>query len=585
MRNLDAGAYNGCAIRSNGLVACWGWDKYAQDEFDTSTYRDVATGLNHSCAIRADASLICRGYGADGQTLPPAGEFRDVDVGERHACAISDQGRVLCWGLGSEGQTIPPDGSTKYRALAVGAFHSCAISDVGRLACWGRNNHGQAVPPRDGRYVSLTAGFAHSCAIRDDGQPVCWGEPASGIHLATEGTSIGTKAADTTPPTITPVITGTLGENGWYVSEVRLRWLIEDPESPARIYSGCRDVVLTQDSKPEDHVCMAVSEGSQLGFPPTTVRVVLKRDTVPPRAIIETPAPNEAGWYNSTVGVRYTCYDETSGVPNNCNVWANAYEEGPTQLGHQVKDEAGHLSEYVQRTVWIDKTPPTISAILPTSPMILNASFDTQLSGTDERSGVDWARSGCTPIATQIPSQETTCRIYDRAGNLAAKTGGYAVLYDFEGFMAPLAKGEVLHEIEATRYVPIIWKVRDGKGALITDKVFGWIEYGSTPCPAWPVLPLNWRGVTSNQGESILPDGSHRLDFRFYADEANKCFQVHYYLRDQTRHTVTFKVRPRQMTTGGPLRPIQSPTPVQRPIQGRPVPGALRPGKSRSQVK
>ncbi|MFD0724677.1 RCC1 domain-containing protein [Lysobacter brunescens] len=585
MRSLDAGAYNGCAIRSNGLVACWGWDKYGQDDFASGTYRDVATGMNHSCAIRADASLVCRGYGAEGQTSPPAGGFRDVDVGERHACALSDQGRIVCWGLGSEGQTTPSGASVTYRALAVGAFHACAISDVGRLACWGRNNHGQATPPSHGRYVSLSAGFAHSCAIRDDGQSVCWGDPAAGIHVASKSMAMGVKAVDTTPPTVTPVITGTLGENGWYVSEVQLRWLIEDPESPPRIYSGCRDVVLTQDTKPEDHVCMAVSDGSRPGFPPTTVQVVLKRDTVPPRAIIETPAPNEAGWYNSTVGVRYTCFDETSGVPSNCNVWTNAYEEGPTQLGHQVKDEAGHLSEYAQATVWIDKTPPTISAILPTSPMILNASFDTQLSGTDARSGVDWARSGCTPIATQIPSQETTCRIYDRAGNLAAKTGGYAVLYDFEGFMGPLAKGEVLHEIEATRYVPIIWKVRDAKGVLVADKVFGWVEYGSIACPAWPVAQLNWRGVTSSQGEYILPDGSHRIDFRFYADEANKCFQVHYYLRDQTRHTVTFKVRPRQMTTGGPLRPIQSPTPIQRPVSGRPAPGALRPAQSRPRAR
>jgi len=42
-------------------------------------------------------------------------------------------------------------------------------------------------------------------------------------------------------------------------------------------------------------------------------------------------------------------------------------------------------------------------------------------------------------------------------------------------------------------------------------------------------------------------------------------------------------VKPR--ITGGPQRPEQRPVPVQRPVSGRPVPGALRPAKPRTQTR
>jgi hypothetical protein len=50
---------------------------------------------------------------------------------------------------------------------------------------------------------------------------------------------------------------------------------------------------------------------------------------------------------------------------------------------------------------------------------------------------------------------------------------------------------------------------------------------------------------------------------------------------NMTSRSSTYTVEKRRIT-GGPLRPEQRPIPAQRPIQGRPVPGALRPAKPRS---
>jgi len=35
----------------------------------------------------------------------------------------------------------------------------------------------------------------------------------------------------TTPPVITPTITGTLGDNGWYTNDVTISLSVTDPES------------------------------------------------------------------------------------------------------------------------------------------------------------------------------------------------------------------------------------------------------------------------------------------------------------------------------------------------------------------
>jgi hypothetical protein len=51
---------------------------------------------------------------------------------------------------------------------------------------------------------------------------------------------------DSTPPVITPTVTGTQGLNGWYVSNVSIAWTIEDLESEA--YGTCDDQTHTTDT-------------------------------------------------------------------------------------------------------------------------------------------------------------------------------------------------------------------------------------------------------------------------------------------------------------------------------------------------
>ena len=44
---------------------------------------------------------------------------------------------------------------------------------------------------------------------------------------------------DYTAPVVTPTVTGTLGNNGWYRSDVSVSWTVTDNESPITSREGC----------------------------------------------------------------------------------------------------------------------------------------------------------------------------------------------------------------------------------------------------------------------------------------------------------------------------------------------------------
>jgi hypothetical protein len=49
------------------------------------------------------------------------------------------------------------------------------------------------------------------------------------LLLTPNAGGVGAVPGDPTPPVVTPLLTGTLGNNGWYVSNVTRNWRVEDP--------------------------------------------------------------------------------------------------------------------------------------------------------------------------------------------------------------------------------------------------------------------------------------------------------------------------------------------------------------------
>ena len=91
---------------------------------------------------------------------------------------------------------------------------------------------------------------------------------------------------DYSPPTITPSITGTAGNNGWYVSDITVSFDVQDPDSAIIATDGCDPVTVTADTFEQVYTCTATSEGGT-----TSVPAFVKRDATRPTLTCTTPAP------------------------------------------------------------------------------------------------------------------------------------------------------------------------------------------------------------------------------------------------------------------------------------------------------
>jgi hypothetical protein len=103
---------------------------------------------------------------------------------------------------------------------------------------------------------------------------------ASNYQVTVSGSPASSCApADTTAPSITPSVSGTLGNNGWYTSNVSLTWTVSEPESPASLVkTGCVDQNITADQAATTYSCSATSDGGSAG----PVDVTIKRDATNP---------------------------------------------------------------------------------------------------------------------------------------------------------------------------------------------------------------------------------------------------------------------------------------------------------------
>ena len=84
---------------------------------------------------------------------------------------------------------------------------------------------------------------------------------AGGLLLTSGAIGSPDVPGDPTPPVVTPVISGTLGLQGWYVTNVTLSWSIVDPESIILETTGCDTTTLTADTLGTTRTCSATSDG------------------------------------------------------------------------------------------------------------------------------------------------------------------------------------------------------------------------------------------------------------------------------------------------------------------------------------
>ena len=84
---------------------------------------------------------------------------------------------------------------------------------------------------------------------------------------------------DGTSPQITPNVSGTLGDNNWYTSDVNVTWTVTDPDSQIASTSGCGPTPLTAETTGTNIQCQATSGGGS-----TISLLTIKIDKTDPTA-------------------------------------------------------------------------------------------------------------------------------------------------------------------------------------------------------------------------------------------------------------------------------------------------------------
>ncbi len=285
---------------------------------------------------------------------------------------------------------------------------------------------------------------------------------------------------DSTPPVITPKVVGTLGLNGWYVSNVTVTWSAIDPESGIASSTGCGPTSVTVDTAGLTLTCSATNGAGLL----SSNTVTIKRDATPPIIVgSRAPAPNAAGWNNTNVTVSLTCTDGLSGVAPGYPTGGTALTSNTPAAGVTVSglcvDLAGNGSASNVGPIKIDKTPPTITITAPANggTYSLNATVASNFSCADALSGISTcvgpAASGTNFNTNTFGTHTFTVTATDVAGNQAQVTSTYTVGYNFIGFLSPL---NVAGSVSAPTFsgtvnqgsaVPLKWELLDSSGSVI----------------------------------------------------------------------------------------------------------------------
>ncbi|MCH8088914.1 MAG: hypothetical protein IH955_02740 [Chloroflexi bacterium] len=102
---------------------------------------------------------------------------------------------------------------------------------------------------------------------------------------------------------------GTLGENGWYISNVEISWSVSDPDSDITSAFGCETVAVAADTGYITLSCEATSEGGT-----ASESVTIRRDATPPEIGVIVPANGNEYLIGQEVLANWSAFDSTAGI-------------------------------------------------------------------------------------------------------------------------------------------------------------------------------------------------------------------------------------------------------------------------------
>jgi len=230
--------------------------------------------------------------------------------------------------------------------------------------------------------------------------------------------------------TFNPVVTGTLGDNGWYVSNVKVDWNWNP--TPDQV-NGCFVGTITAEG--HTHVvCTATWTGPPLIVSTSTLDIYIDK-TAPAVQAVPSRTPDANGWYDKPVSFSFTGTDATSGVASCSSTSYSGPDNGNASVSGTCKDKAGNVGNGSYAFSY-DATPPTVGPVTAvhgyrSALLKWTDSADTQVSQVTRTVGA----SGPSTVVYQGPQTtfldkglrvgkpyQYTVTAFDEAANAANST-------------------------------------------------------------------------------------------------------------------------------------------------------------------
>jgi hypothetical protein len=251
---------------------------------------------------------------------------------------------------------------------------------------------------------------------------------------------------DPSGPVVTPVATGSLGRDNWYVGEVTVAWTTADPESGISSRTGCDTTVVTTDTTGSSFTCTATN-GSGLS---TTASVTIARDATAPAVVWAIPSIVAEATSAAGAAVRFdppTVTDNGSGVAG-VTACTHASEStfpiGVTTVTCTATDAAGNSGSSGLAITVADRTPPVVGEfadVIAEAANAAGAAVTYAMPGVSD--SVDATVDGvCTPVSGTVFALGDTvvsCTATDDSGNTAATTMTVTVRDTTPPSIAPFA--------------------------------------------------------------------------------------------------------------------------------------------------
>jgi hypothetical protein len=154
---------------------------------------------------------------------------------------------------------------------------------------------------------------------------------------------------------------GTVGADGWYVSDVWINWALSNISPP--LQQGCNPTHLEADTTGKTATCSAMDASGTTSKTTTAIKI----DQTPPEVRVAPDRAADAGsFYNHPVTVTWSATDVTSGVAS-CTSLPYAGPDGTgISLAGTCRDRAGNAGAPVAFVLNYDATPPILAEVKAT---------------------------------------------------------------------------------------------------------------------------------------------------------------------------------------------------------------------------